>query len=114
MDDTKATAICKRLDALKSLRMPHESGMRECFDYIAPERGVGLNGDEFYDSAADQAKRARILSSVGSEAAENLAANFVSGTTPSNSMWFELGVDGVGDPFEGDERPVGAARLLDR
>lgn len=97
MEDSKALAIVKRASALKSLRMPHEAAMRECFDYVAPERGVGLEGDESYDAGTEQSKRARVLSSVASESAENLAANFVSGTTPSNSLWFEIGVDGVGD-----------------
>lgn len=94
-EDSKAAAIVKRLSSKRSLRMPHEPVWAECFEFTAPERGVGLNGDESYDAATEQAKRARVLTSVPADSAENLAANLVSGTVPSNSRWFDMGVDGA-------------------
>lgn len=100
----KAADICKHLGQAKSLRMPHEPTWREAFDYAAPERGSGIDGNETFDAATEQAKRARVLSSVSSEAAENLAANMCSGVVPSNSRWFDLAVDGAAD---GDKRWLG-------
>lgn len=97
MTDDKALAIIKRASALASSRRPHEPTWREGFDFTAPERGAGLDGDESFDAGTQQQRLARVLSSVASEAAENLAANLVSGVAPSNSRWFEMDVDGAGE-----------------
>lgn len=94
-EDSKAAAIVKHLSSKRSLRMPHEPVWAECYEFTAPERGVGLNGDESYDAATEQAKRARILTSVPADSAENLSANLVSGIVPSNSRWFDMAVDGA-------------------
>lgn len=96
-EDGKAAAIVKRLSSKRSIRLPHEPVWAECYEFTAPERGVGLSGDESYDAATEQAKRARVLTSVPADSAENLAANLVSGTVPSNSRWFDLSVDGADD-----------------
>lgn len=97
MADDKALAIIKRTATLAALRLPHEPTWRECFDFTAPERGAGLEGDSSFDAGTQQNKLARVLSSVASESSENLAANMVSGVTPSNSRWFEMDVDGASE-----------------
>lgn len=97
MQDEKALAIIKRAASLASARRPHEPTWREGFDFTAPERGAGLDGDESFDAGTQQQRLARVLSSVASESAENLAANLVSGVAPSNSRWFEMDVDGAGE-----------------
>lgn len=97
MQDDKALAIIKRAAALASARRPHEPTWREGFDFTAPERGAGLDGDESFDASTQQQRLARVLSSVASESAESLAANLISGVAPSNSRWFEMDVDGAGE-----------------
>lgn len=106
MQDDKALAIIKRAASLASARRPHEPTWREGFDFTAPERGAGLDGDESFDAGTQQQRLARVLSSVASEAADNLAANLVSGVAPSNSRWFEMDVDGAG---EADKRWLSAS-----
>ena len=86
-----AQAIVRRLDGLKAERQKHESAWSECYDYTFPERGAGLSGRAF-DSQSDQSRKNRILDDTAIDAARILAASIVSGTTPSNSLWFSLSV----------------------
>lgn len=102
-----AQAIVRRLDALKAERHKHESAWSECYDYTFPERGAGLSGRSF-DSQTDQSRKNRILDDTAIDAARILAASIVSGTTPSNSLWFALS---MGDDDEEDDSED---RWLDR
>lgn len=102
----RVVSLIKRHQSRSADRRNHESTWQECFDYGAPQRGVGINGETSYDAGTDSSKRARVLSSVTADSAENLAANLVSGVTPSNSRWFDLDVDGSA---EADKRWLGDA-----
>lgn len=104
-----AKAIIRRLSALKSERQLHESTWAECYDFTFPERGVGLSGNSS-TSSTQQSKKNRILDGTAIDAARILAASIVSGTTPSNSLWFGLDVDGGSDESVDDD----ADRWLDR
>lgn len=91
----------KRHAERKAERQRHEATYRECYDYVHPARGTGFDGSSTtMDANAEQVKRARVLSSVATDAAENLTANMVSGVVPANSRWFEMSVDGAGDAEE--------------
>lgn len=96
MNDRGAKFI-KRHSRRKAERTRHEHVWRECFDYVAPHRGLGFDGQIDNSAGADQNKRARIMSSVAMDAAQILTANIVAGIVPANSRWFEIDVDGVGD-----------------
>jgi len=75
-------AIEKRLklhERRKAERQRNEATTRECFDYVHPARGFGFGGDSQFDASTEQTKRARVLSSVSADSAENLAANLVAG-----------------------------------
>lgn len=106
---TDPKAITRRLEAMKQVRQPHEAVMEECYSYTHPERASGLNGSVM--SAQDaQTKRNRILDDTAPESARVLSANIVSGTTPSNSLWF--GLD-AGNDSE-DNSPDEESRWLDQ
>lgn len=96
MNDRGAKLI-KRHSRRKSDRTRHEHVWRECFDYVAPHRGLGFDGQIDNSAGADQSKRARIMSSVAMDAAQILTANIVAGIVPANSRWFEIDVDGSND-----------------
>ena len=91
-----ASAIVRRLGQLKTQRAPHEQVWRECFDYTYPLRGSGLNQDAI-DAERGQSKQADILDSTGTDAAQLLASEIASGTTPANTLWFEYAVTGSSD-----------------
>lgn len=87
MADPKA--ITRRLEALRSLRQPHEQGWRECLDYSFPDRGTGLQGTALTPQDV-QTKKNRILDDTAADCARILASGLVSGTTPASSIWFGL------------------------
>lgn len=98
MTPDQVTQKLKRHNARKTERRRHEATYRECYDFVHPARGAGFDGGSTtMDANAEQVKRARVLSSVATDAAENLTANVVAGVVPANSRWFELSVDGAGD-----------------
>lgn len=97
MNPDRVNSMLKRHAQRVSERRVHEPTWREAFDYVAPARGAGIGEDGSFDAGSEQTKRARVLSSVSADAAENLAANLVSGVTPSNSRWFDLDVDGAAE-----------------
>lgn len=86
----------RRLDAAKAERQPHEPGWSECFDYTYPERGNGLNSSTLLPQEL-QSKRNRILDDTAADSARILASAIVTGTTPANSLWFNLSASGRGD-----------------
>lgn len=93
-------AIEKRLkqhEQRRSERLRNESITRECYDYVSPARGFGFNGEGAFDATTEQSKRARVLSSVSADSAENLAANLVAGAVPANAQWFEVDVSGASE-----------------
>ena len=95
-----AALLVKRLNALKSERTQHESVWRDCFDYTYPLRGSGLNGNDLTLNSA-KTKVAKLLDSVSTENSRTLASTIISGITPANSLWFELGDSGMLDSEKG-------------
>lgn len=95
-----ASQIVKTLGVLKSLRSPHESVWRDCYDHTHPIRGSGFYSDVM---SADEAlrRRARLIDSTTTDASRILASAIMGGMTPANSLWF--GMD-VGDETEDERR----------
>lgn len=85
--------IVKTLSTLKSLRTPHETVWRDCYDYTHPIRGSGFYSDVMN---ADEAlrRRARLIDSTTTDASRILASAIMGGMTPANSMWFGMDVGG--------------------
>lgn len=81
--------IKQRFSALKALRSRHEQVWHDCYEYTFPLRAHGMQGD-VVDAVRGQRDRARLLDSTGTDAARTLAAQIVSGMTPSNALWFGL------------------------
>lgn len=84
-------ALGKRLTRLKTLRAPHETVWKDCFDHSFPVRGSGLQGSKL-DAMQALDRRAQLLHSASTDAARTLAAAIVSGATPSSSVWALLDV----------------------
>ena len=97
MDQSRVEKYLKRHEQRRSERLRNEHITRECYDYVHPARGFGFSGDATFDAATEQTKRARVLSSVSADAAENLTANLVAGATPANAQWFEMDVAGASE-----------------
>jgi hypothetical protein len=87
----QAATDCRRLGALKSVRLLHEPVWRDVFDYMAPERGHGFQGT-IVNATDAQAKRAEIFDSTAIDAGRLAASGFASGMHPANSIWFGLDV----------------------
>lgn len=110
MDQQAIEKRLKQHEQRRSERLRNEATTRECFDYVNPARGYGFNGEGYFDAVTEQNKRARVLSSVSADAAENLAANLVAGAVPANAQWFEMAVSGAN---ENDKRWLSdAARVV--
>jgi hypothetical protein len=88
--------IIRRLNALKSLRSPHEQVWRDCFDHSFPIRGNGLN-QQTLDAQQALDVKARLTDSTATDAGRILASALQSGMTPANARWFELEVLGADD-----------------
>lgn len=91
MSNELASQIVRRLAALKTLRSPHETVWRECFDHTYPLRGSGIDGDKL-DAQSGQTKKADLLDATATDSARILASAIMSGLTPANSRWFQLDV----------------------
>lgn len=91
MAESTAASILRRLGTLKGKRDPHVSHWRDCLLHTFPARASGLN-TTFADASQIQQKQAEIMNGTGTDSARILASGLVSGTTPSNSLWFELAV----------------------
>lgn len=96
MDQSHIEGYLKRHEQRKNERQRNESTTRECFDFVNPARGAGFDSGDF-DASSEQRKRARVLSSVSADSAENLAANLVAGAVPANAQWFEMAVSGASE-----------------
>jgi hypothetical protein len=88
-EESPAARICRRLEALKGLRSDHEQTWRECYDYTHPIRGSGLQSNDLTAQTAKE-RKAKILDSTGTDAARTLASGVVTGSTPSNALWFKM------------------------
>lgn len=99
--------ICKTLATLKAERSKHEEVWRQCCDLTDPLRGDGFNQDKL-DAQSGQRKQAEILDSTGTDAAQLLAAEISSGTTPANAVWFELAAS---DETDEEKRFFGESAL---
>lgn len=84
-----ASAICKRHQALKSDRLPYEMTYRDCYNHSHPMRAGGWGGEQFSIHTA-KTKTADLLDTTSTDSAAILASSIVNGTTPSNTIWFEL------------------------
>lgn len=91
-----ASQLCKRQGALATLRSPHETVWRECFNYTFPLRASGFQNDTL-DAQSGQDRRAQLVTGTGTDAARVLASGLMSGLTPPQSMWFELSVEGANE-----------------
>lgn len=89
MDD-RAQRLERRFTQLQSQRQPCEHIWREVFEYLAPERSLGWNGDTTDAAGANRAQRAKIYDSTAIDSAEVLKSNMSSWMTPENSRWFSL------------------------
>lgn len=87
MDD-KAAKICKRLEAMRALRQPHENVWQECYDHSHPLRGKGLN-NSITDAESAKNQVAKLLDTTSTDSARILASSIVGGMTPANARWFE-------------------------
>jgi hypothetical protein len=90
-DDAQGEQVCRRLNALKALRMPNDQTWRECFDYTYPLRGSGFNSSDL-DARTGQQRKAQLLDGTGTDSARILASGIVSGSTPANALWFKMAV----------------------
>lgn len=83
--------IVEMLGTLKSLRSPHESVWRDCYDHTHPIRGSGFYTDNM---SADEAvrRRSRLFDSTTTDASRILASAIMGGMTPANSRWFSMDV----------------------
>ncbi|MDA5547383.1 portal protein [Yersinia massiliensis] len=98
MDDTAARLV-KRVSSLKAARQLHESVWRECYDYTYPLRGSGFS-TEVLDAQSAKSKVARLLDGTATDSARILASALMSGMTPANAQWLDLGSENLSD----DER----------
>lgn len=89
MTESTAARLCRRLDAQKSLRQPHEQTWRQCYDYTHPLRGSGLQSTDL-DASSGQARKARILDGTGTDASRTTSSGIVGGMTPPNALWFKM------------------------
>jgi hypothetical protein len=88
-EESQADRIVRRLTSLKALRQDHEQTWRECYDYTHPIRGSGLQSMDLTAQTAKE-RKAKILDSTGTDSARTLASGLVTGSTPSNALWFKM------------------------
>ncbi|MEE5136197.1 portal protein [Pseudomonas alliivorans] len=86
-----AAQICQTLSTLQSLRSPHESVWRDCYDHSYPIRGGGFSGEQLSAMEA-QMRKARMIDGTTTDAARILSSGIMSGLTPANSQWFGMDV----------------------
>ncbi|MDO8775689.1 MAG: portal protein [Burkholderiaceae bacterium] len=99
----------RRLGQLKGERLPHEPVWRNVFEYMAPERAHGFNGNVV--SGTDiQAQKARVLDGTATHSARLFSSGMASGLHPSNSLWF--GMDAGGENEEENQFFDNAARII--
>jgi hypothetical protein len=109
--------IIKRLDQLVSARTRVEGVWRDCYDFSYPLRGAQLqqpaspsSNDTSVNIGYGASKKSMLLDSTASDSCRILASAIVSGSTPSNSRWFGLDVEGADE--EGKQWLDGAADTL--
>lgn len=91
--------IIARKEKLATQRQIVERTWEACYDYSYPIRGAGFSTGGYSPqySAGDanlstaNAKKSLLVDSTSTDSARSLAAALVSGLTPANSRWFELG-----------------------
>jgi hypothetical protein len=88
-EESQADRIVRRLTSLKALRQDHEQTWRECYDYTHPIRCSGLQSMDLTAQTAKE-RKAKILDSTGTDSARTLASGLVTGSTPSNALWFKM------------------------
>jgi len=92
MDTGKS--IVSALTELETRRANLVEIWQDCFNLTSPERGEG-----FYRTNdpmnVDKGKRAELFDSTGTDSVSLFASALMSGLTPSNSKWFQLGIQGA-------------------
>ena len=100
MENTLAQQICKRYEAMESLRQPHVDTWRRCYKYSYPLRMHGFYNDTV--TAEDGLDTLGALTdSTTTESVRVFAAHLIDGMTPSNALWF--GID-VGQESDDEKR----------
>ena len=90
MADTDIDKLERRVSQMVAQRQPLEYNWQEAFQYLAPERSLGWQGTSVPDSTNTTALRARIYDDTAIDACEVLKSTILAGTTPANSLWFNL------------------------
>lgn len=99
----------RRLAQLKGERLPHEPVWRNVFEYMAPERAHGFNGNVV--SGTDiQAQKAKVLDSTAVDSGRLFSSGMASGLHPANSIWF--GMDAGSENEEEKQFFDQAARII--
>lgn len=93
----KGAEVIDQFGLAQTRRQPLDSHYAECFKYTYPLRGVGFNSDPFIsaESASSTAlsQQSSMTDSTAPDSCRIVASAIVSGMTPSNYVWFGLGVD---------------------
>ena len=100
---------CRRLAQLKGERIPHEPVWRNVFEYMAPERAHGFNGN-IVSGTDIQAQKAKVLDSTAVDSGRLFSSGMASGLHPANSIWF--GMDAGSDSEEEKQFFDQAARII--
>jgi len=87
----------KRLEALKPKRLTVEQFWRDAYNSTYPLRGAKIGNDGADALSASFEKSARIYDGTLKNSVRKLAAQLVSGLTPSAMQWFLLEATGVKD-----------------
>lgn len=109
MDEPLGSLVIRRCDALKGLRSNHEQTWRDCARYSFPLRQEGFQGQTPMSANQAQQERAMLLDGTSTDACQLLASSLMSGLTPANSQWFELGLEGDEDTQDEGSRWLGDA-----
>lgn len=96
--NNKGQDVVKTLSRLQSERAQLDSYWDKCFEYTFPLRGQGfenrtVDGEIMQSAAAND--QSKIFDTTATDSCRLLAASMISGLTPSNSIWFNLGIPGI-------------------
>lgn len=85
----------RRLEALRSKRLPHETHWRDCYDFTIPMRSQGfLKVGE--DATAIATRQSAVMDETLAGSGRALSASIVSGICPAAMQWFDYD-DGDGE-----------------
>lgn len=93
---SSAQELCRRLEALQSIRGKHENVWRDCGEHSFVMRTNGLQ-QQTLDAQQGLDKKARLVDSTATDSGRILASALQAGMTPANARWFGLEVEGAGE-----------------